>query len=102
MEWATLKRVRLDYISLQALTELASYQYKQKDWMELVETASQAISLEPLHEQCTYLLMQAYIAIQQPQLASQTFENLQKAFKAQLNQTPNPRLGEIYQKIRQT
>lgn len=102
MEWATLKRVRLDYISLQALTELASYQYRQRDWPELVETTSQAISLEPLHEQCTYLLMQAYIAIQQPQLAAKTFENLQKAFKAQLNQTPNRRLDEIYQKVRQT
>lgn len=102
MEWATLKRVRLDYISLQALTELASYQYKQKDWPELVETASQAISLEPLHEQCTYLLMQAYIAVQQPQLATQTFENLQKALKTQLNKAPDRRLSEIYQKVRQT
>lgn len=86
---------------MQALTELASYQYRQRDWPELVETTSQAISLEPLHEQCTYLLMQAYIAIQQPQLAAKTFENLQKAFKVQLNQTPNRRLDEIYQKVRQ-
>ena len=102
MEWATLRRVRLDYISLQALTELATYQYKQKDWPELVETASQAISLEPLHERCTYLLMQAYISMQQPQLAVQTFENLQKLFKIQLNQTPDRKLYEIYQQARQT
>lgn len=101
MEWANLRRVRLDYISLQALTELSAYQYKQKDWPELIETASQAISLEPLHERCTYLLMQAYISIQQPQLAVQTFENLQKNLKLQLNQTPDRQLCEIYQKALQ-
>lgn len=98
MEWATLKRVRLDYISLQALTELATDQYKQKDWPGLVETASQAVSLEPLHEKCTDLLMRAYIAIQQPQLAIKTFENLQKVFKTQLNLPPSRQLCEIYQK----
>ena len=101
MEWATLKRVRLDYISLQILTELANHQYQQQDWPELVETTSQAINLEPLHQESTYLLMQAYMAMQQPQLAAQTFENLQKVFKSQLNRTPDRRLSEIYQQARQ-
>ena len=101
MEWASLKRVRLDYISMQALLELAIEQHQQQNWPELAETTSQAISLDPLHEQCAHLLMQAYLAMQQPQLAVKTFENLQTTFRTQLNLTPNHKLYETYQKARQ-
>lgn len=101
MEWASLKRVRLDYISTQALLELAIRQHRQQNWSELAETTTQAITLDPLHEQCTHLLMKAYLAMQQPQLAIKTFENLHKTFKSQLNLTPNPKLCETYQKARQ-
>ncbi|MGM9992239.1 MAG: BTAD domain-containing putative transcriptional regulator [Candidatus Bruticola sp.] len=99
MEWAEMKRVHLDYISQQALMKLAHHEYSRKDWSAAIETASQAATLDPLNEECTHLLMQAYSASHQPHLAMQTFEVFRKNIKKYLDASPSPQLLETYHKM---
>ena len=64
-----------------------------------VETAVEAVSLDPLRESAYNLLMQAYAASGNPAQATRTYQRLKALLSEELGATPSPETEALYRKL---
>ena len=98
-EWVETQRRRLERQLLRSLDCLSEMRLHSGEPGLAVETATEAVTLDPFGERSHQLLMQAYVADGSRAKALVVYRGLQELLADELDAEPSPETEALYRKI---
>lgn len=97
--WILPEQLRLNALYLNATHQLQELWIAESNWDLAIESALQAVTLEPYHEENHLLLMRYYVATNQPASALRQYQQMKHLFQQELNTKPSHAVQQLADQI---
>lgn len=94
-DWVLFERERVRQLRLRALEALASYLCRRGDYATAINTALEAIRLEPLRESAHHTLITVHVREENVIEAVRHFRSFRQLLRNELGVEPSPRLAAL-------
>ena len=99
-EWLCLEKERLQLVYAAILSALSELYLAEKDVKNLIHTGRRLIDHDHLCEEGHRALMGGYTLGHQKSLALKQYERYREIIQAELNSNPEPKIQELYERIK--
>ncbi|MBX3171839.1 MAG: response regulator [Candidatus Eremiobacteraeota bacterium] len=87
LEWALTMQSEYEQMALQAMLQLGSAELAQQRWLSALQTAKQALRIDPLLTQAAAVTVRAHIGSGNTELALQFFDGFQRRYQEEFGQS---------------
>ena len=87
LDWALALQSNYEQLAIQALLELSVAELSRQRWLSALQTANQALSIDPLHRQAAASVVKSHLGAGNPKLALQFFEGFKARYQEEFGQS---------------
>lgn len=98
-DWCLRRRDQLNRQLIEALYELAKMHLTRNELEQSVSAAERLMAMEPWHEEGCYVLMSAYIGLDQREDARRVYHQCKEELQVELGITDSPDIDDLYAQI---
>lgn len=98
-QWAEDRRIYYTEQFSRALSSLAEYSYKEKEWKEVIRHSNEVLKFDPFREDMHRLIMKTFAAEGSAAGVKKQFDSLTSLLKSELGVDPAPETQRLYRKL---